>query len=69
MIMNCWFFNWSFLNLSFFRFGSSRTTILKNMMTEYGHWIELNQNQAKAQLKRSLDRGLEIGRVRNGKIY
>lgn len=50
------------------KFGSSRTTILKNMMTEYGHWIELNQNQAKAQLKRSLDRGLEIGRVRNGTL-
>ena len=57
------------ITIGLFRFGSSRTTILKNMMTEYGHWIELNQNQAKAQLKRSLDRGLEIGRVRNGKFY
>jgi len=50
------------------KFGSSRTTILKNIMTEYGHWIEVNQNQAKAQLKRSLDKGLQIGRVRNGTL-
>jgi len=50
------------------KYGSSRTTIIKNIMTEYGHHIEVNQNQAKAILKRSLDKGLKIGRVRNGTL-
>jgi len=48
------------------RNGTSRTTLLKTIMADYGHVVEVNANIAKRILNRSIKIGIDMGRIHGG---
>jgi len=47
-------------------YGTSRAALLKAIMADYGHVVEVSTAEAKRILNRSITIGIQLGRIRNG---
>jgi hypothetical protein len=48
------------------RNGTSRAALLRSILEDYGHVVEVNSHTARQMLTNSIRRGIELGRLRTG---
>ncbi len=49
-----------------YRNGTSRAALLRSILEDYGHVVEVNSHTARQMLTNSIRRGIELGRLRTG---